>query len=204
MPTLYAVAGLEQARHHIMRNLLGGLTGSVIGAWCLVMLLSLDPVPYPSPFDTVWVLLAGCESLQQSLLRLLDPSTTVAFLVSWVAIGVIIAPFSKSYWNAVRTSVWVGVIIGILSLSSILVLNPTFWTSASRNWDVVVLFGTSIIVGLFSLVAALPLVKLISLAQKETKLPPPVSIRTTCECGAVFKSRPLLCSECGRQLGDRE
>ncbi|MFX1415624.1 MAG: hypothetical protein ACFFC0_02380 [Promethearchaeota archaeon] len=204
MPTLYAVAVLEQARHHIMRNLLGGLTGSVIGAWCLVMLLAPDPVPYPSPFDTVWVLLAGCESLQQSLPHLLDPNTTVAFLASWVAIGVIIAPFSKSYWNAVRTSVWVGVIIGILSLSSILVLNPTFWTSASRNWDVVVLFGTSIIVGLFSLVAALPLVKLISLAQKETKLPPPVSIQTTCECGAVFKSRPLLCSECGRQLGDRE
>jgi len=187
-----------------MRNLLGGLTGSVIGAWCLVMLLALDPVPYPSPFDTVWVLLAGCESLQQSLPHLLDPNTTVAFLVSWVTIGVIIAPFSKSYWNAVRTSVWVGVIIGILSLSSILVLNPTFWTSASRNWDVVVLFGTSIIVGLFSLVAALPLVKLISLAQRETKLPPPVSIRTTCQCGAVFKSRPLLCSECGRQLGERE
>jgi hypothetical protein len=187
-----------------MRNLLGGLTGSVVGAWFLVILLAPDPVPYPSPFDTIWILLVGCENLQQSVPHLLDPNTTLAFLVSWLAIGVIIAPFSKSYWNAVRTSVWVGVVIGILSLSSILVLDPAFWASATRNWDVVVLFSTSIIVGLFSLVAGLPLVKLISLAQRETELPPPESIRTTCECGAVFKSRPLWCSECGRQLSKRE
>ncbi|MFX1266073.1 MAG: hypothetical protein ACFFCK_01490 [Promethearchaeota archaeon] len=204
MATLHAAAGLEQTRCHIMRNLLGGLTGSVTGAWLLVILLAPDPVPYPSPFDTVWILLAGCERLQQSVPHLLDPNTIVAYLVSWLAIGVIIAPFSKSHWNAVRTSVWVGVIIGILSLTSILVLDPAFWASASRNWDVVVLFSTSIIVGLLSLVTALPLVKLISLAQRETKLPPPESIRTTCECGAVFKSRPMLCSECGRHFNDRE
>lgn len=187
-----------------MRNLLGGLTGSVVGAWLLVILLAPEPVPYPSPFDNIWILLVGCENLQQSLPRLLDPDTTAAFLASWLIIGAIIAPFSKSSWNAVRTSVWAGVVVGILSLSSILILDPTFWVSATRNWDVVVLFSTSIIVGLLSLVAALPLVKLISLAQREKRLPPPESIRTTCECGAVFKSRPLLCSECGRQLGKRE
>ncbi|MHA2603293.1 MAG: hypothetical protein AM324_014320 [Candidatus Thorarchaeota archaeon SMTZ1-83] len=204
MLTWHADAGLEQARNHIVRNLLGGLIGSVVGAGVLAILLAPHPVAYPSPFDNIWVLLVGCENLQQSVPHLLDPNTAGSFLASWLVIGVVVAPFSKSYWNAVRTSVWVGVVIGIVSLSSILIVNPAFWTSATRNWDLVVLFSTSIIVGLLSLVAALPLVKLISLAQSETKLPPPESILTTCECGAVFKSRPLLCSECGRQLSKRE
>jgi hypothetical protein len=36
------------------------------------------------------------------------------------------------------------------------------------------------------------------LSSSEAK--PPEKIETVCECGAVFKSRPMLCSECGRQL----
>jgi len=187
-----------------MRNLLGGLIGSIVGAWFLVMLLAVEPVPYPIPFDSIWILLAGCQNLQQTVPHLLDPDTTVGFLVTWIVIGAVIAPFSKSYWNAVRTSVWTGVMIGVLSLSSILVLDPAFWTSPSRNWDLVVLFGTSIIVGLLSLIAALPSVRLIDLALRETERPPPEAIQAVCECGAVFKSRPLLCSECGRRLGESE
>jgi hypothetical protein len=49
-------------------------------------------------------------------------------------------------------------------------------------------------------VSSIPAVRIISKFRKEKDLPPPERIETICQCGVVYKSRPLLCAECGRSL----
>jgi hypothetical protein len=41
-------------------------------------------------------------------------------------------------------------------------------------------------------------------ARKQSEVPIPQLIETRCQCGAVFKSKPLICSECGAVLRDAE
>ncbi|MFW9799314.1 MAG: hypothetical protein ACFFD9_02680 [Candidatus Thorarchaeota archaeon] len=185
-----------------MRNLLGGLVGALVGAWFLVTFLALEPTPYPSPFDSFWILLHGAAQLQQALPYLLDSETIGLYLASWLVVGIVTGLFSKSSWNAVRTSVWAGIVVFLLTLTSILVLEPIFWTSPNRNWDLVFLFASSIIVASLSLLSSVPTVRILKILQRGKTLPPPQKIQTVCECGAVFKSRPILCSNCGRRLAE--
>ncbi|MFQ5831793.1 MAG: hypothetical protein ACE5H4_03735 [Candidatus Thorarchaeota archaeon] len=185
-----------------MRNLLGGLVGALVGAWLLVTLLALEPTSYPAPFDSVWILLDGAAELQQVIRHILNSATVGAYLVSWLVVGIVTGLFSKSSWNAVRTSVWAGIVMFLLALTSNLVLDPLFWTSPNRNWDLVFLFASSIIIAGLSLPSSVPTVRIVNILQRGKTLPPPGKIQTVCECGAVFKSRPLLCSNCGRRLAE--
>jgi hypothetical protein len=65
--------------------------------------------------------------------------------------------------------------------------------------SLVSLFVTDLITAPLSLVSCIPIGMFAAwLSSSEAK--PPEKIETVCECGAVFKSRPMFCSECGRQL----
>lgn len=185
-----------------MRNILSSLVAVLVGSTLIVMLLSLPQPAYPEPSGVVWFILLGSSTLQSTFSYILNPSVVFAYLVSWIVVGLIIGPFSNAGWNTIRSALWVGLIHAILALASLLLLNPAFWGAPSRNFDLLYQFTTSLFVSLLALPSALPTAMLIRRIRKKSDPPVPIKIETTCECGAVFKSKPMLCSECGRQLTD--
>jgi hypothetical protein len=192
-----------------MRNFIGGLIGVVIGCYSLVALAGLLPPqpPYPEPFDTFWFLLNGSWVFQSTIQELFNQSLVSALVISWLIIGIVIAPFSRKGWNILRSTLWVGVFLTILALMFQLVEDPTFWDitlNPTRNYDLLFQFITSIVVSLFALPSAIPITISIERALQTGETPIPEKIETVCECGAVFKSNPLICSECGRILRQSE
>lgn len=187
-----------------MRNLLAGILGSIIGAAIIIMLLDLSGPEYPAPYDLVWFLLEGSSALQSTFEEMWTLSLIPAYIITWIVIGVIITPFSKKGWNILRSALWVGVFQAILSLISLLLITPEFWESATRNIDLILMFITSLVVSLLSLTSAYPLSILIERTRRKKEPPIPNKIETMCKCGAVFKSNPLMCSECGAILRNSE
>ena len=187
-----------------MRNLLGGLIGAILGSISLVVVLQLEPATYPDPYNSLAIILTGCVSLSESLLDFLNANTFLLHFAVWLFIGLITGIFSDSNWNSVRTAVWVGVIVCLLSIASILLLDPAFWPSSDRNLRLVLLFSGSIISALLTLPSCLVVIAVKKKIMEETEPSAPEKIETICECGAVFKSIPQLCSECGATLSDDE
>jgi len=185
-----------------MKNSLGGIIGVLIGAFVIVLLAGLTNQGYSWPYNTIWIVLSGSSALKSTITGISNPSTIFAYILTWIIIGGVIAPFSKKGWNTLRSAVWLGIIIGILSLSSVLLLNADYWTSPTRNIDLAYHFMTSIIVSLLAIPSAIPTTMIIDRFQKQAEAPIPEKIETSCECGAVFKSNPRICSECGKQLRD--
>ena len=170
-----------------------------MGSCLIALLLTLPRTVYPYPFDMVWLLLAGGAALQTTAAGLLNLDTTLVYFAVWLVIGLLISPFSKSNWNSVRTAVWTSIFLALFATMSAVLLDPLFWTSGARNARLIEFFATCLLFAPLALAAAVPLrVSVVRLRRKEA--PSPESIRTVCECGAVFKSRPMLCSECGRAL----
>ena len=187
-----------------MRNFLSGLVAITIGSLAIVLLLGLGQPPYPEPFNLIWFLLAGSSALQSTLFNPLTAVLVTQYIAIWFLIGVIIGPFSKAGWNTVRSALWVGLIHAIFALGSLLLLDSAFWGSASRNFDLLSQFVTSLILSVLALPTAIPTAMLFDRIGQQSELPIPTKIETVCECGAVFKSNPLLCSECGRALKSSE
>jgi hypothetical protein len=187
-----------------VRNFIGALFGIIIGSFVIVTLASIPKPPYPSPYDALWILLAGCQALQITGQQLLTVEHIPWYIITWLLVGIVTSPFSDSHWSAVRTATWVGVLITLFALVSLLLLNPAFWLSDTRNWELVIQLATSVVTSFLSLISSVPLVLLISKIQQQSEPPVPEKIETICECGAIFKSRPLICSECGKVLHNRE
>lgn len=187
-----------------MRNLLAGLLGSIIGAIVIVVLLNLAQPAYPSPYDTIWFLFEGSSALQSTVQGLFDLNTISAYIITWLVIGVCISPLSRRGWNTVRSVVWIGIIQGIFALVSLLFYNPGFWELPTRNFSLVYQFSTSLVVSLLALLSAYPLSILIQRVRRQSETPIPDKIETRCVCGAVFKSNPIICSECGAVLRDEK
>jgi hypothetical protein len=185
-----------------MRNVLSSIVAVVVGSNLIVWLLDIAQPAYPEPFSVIWMLLIGSSTLQSTFSFITDLNVVLAYLASWIVIGLIIGPFSKFGWNTIRSALWVGVIHAVIALASLLLLDSAFWELPSRNFDLLSQFVTSIIVGLLTLPSALPAAMIVGRIRKQTDPPIPDRIETVCECGAVFKSRPMLCSECGRNLAD--
>ena len=185
-----------------MKNSLGGLIGVLLGSSVLVMLVNLVNPIYSWPYNSIWFLLSGSDALRLSVDGFLNLSTTVGYVVTWIIVGVILGFFSKMGWNTLRSAIWTGVILGILSLASVLLVNAEYWESPTRNIDLMYHFVTSIIIALCAIPSALPTTMVIERIRKQAEEPIPEKIETSCECGAVFKSNPLICSECGKQLRD--
>lgn len=192
-----------------MRNLAGGLMGIIIGSFSLVALAGLSPTQpaYPEPFNALWFMLDGSGALQSTFQGLFNLSSAGAYLISWVIVGIVIAPFSKKGWNTLRSIVWAGVFLAIFALISRVLQNPSFWDvnlNPMRNYDLVYQFAMSIVVSLFAMISAIPITASIEKVRKPSEPPLPVKIETLCKCGAIFKSNPLICSECGSVLRDIE
>jgi hypothetical protein len=183
-----------------MRNFVSGLLAVIIGSAVIVILLGLAQPAYPEPFSMIWFLLAGSSALQSTLFSPLTPMLVVLYFVSWVIIGLVIGPFSKPGWNTVRSALWVGMIHAVFALVSLLFLDSEFWGSASRNLDLLSQFTTSLILAILTLPSALPMAMIVDRFGRQAEPPIPSKIETVCECGAVFKSNPMICSECGRTL----
>lgn len=183
-----------------MKNFVGGFVAVVIGSLAITILLQLPQPAYPEPFNNVWYILAGSSALQNTLLNPATPLTVLLYVVSWIVIGLIIGLLSKPGWNTVRSAIWVGLILAIFALVSLLLLNPDFWSSSSRNIGLLYQFSTSLILSMLSLFSGIPTAMIVEKLGIESELPVPSKIETVCECGAVFKSKPMMCSECGRTL----
>lgn len=186
-----------------MRNFVGGLLAVIISSAVIVMLLGLTQPTYPEPYSLIWFILAGSSALQTTLLEPFTLMVFTLYILSWLVIGFIIGLFSKPGWNTVRSALWVGLILAIFALASELLLNPEFWNleiNPNRNIDLIAQFASSLILCLLALPTALPTAYTIMKLGQKAELPIPNKIETVCECGAVFKSNPLICSECGRTL----
>ena len=152
----------------------------------------------------MWFILGGSSALKTSVDGFLNQGMILGYILTWVIVGLVISPFSKKGWNTFRTVLWGGLILGFMSLVSLILLNADFWTSPTRNIDLLYHFITSILVSLCALPSAIPMTLVIDRIRKQSEMPIPEKIETSCECGAVFKSNPLMCSECGKQLRERE
>ncbi|MGY5857916.1 MAG: hypothetical protein RTU63_01000 [Candidatus Thorarchaeota archaeon] len=187
-----------------MRNSLGGLIGILIGSVTIVILLSIPDTMYSWPYSSMWFILGGSSALKSSFDGFLNQSTILGYILTWVIVGLVISPFSKKGWNTLRTALWGGLILGILSLASVILLNADFWTSPTRNIDLLYHFVISILVSFCAIPSAIPTTIVIDRIRKQSEEPIPEKIETSCDCGAVFKSNPLICSECGKQLREHE
>jgi hypothetical protein len=187
-----------------MRNSLGGLIGLLIGSVTIVLLLGIPDPVYSWPYSSMWFILGGSSALKSSIDGFLNPSMVLGYILTWVIVGLVISPFSKKGWNTLRTALWGGLFLGILSLVSVILLDATYWTSPTRNIDLLYHFVTSILVSLCAIPSSIPATIVIDRIRKQSEEPIPEKIETSCECGAIFKSNPLICSECGKQLRERE
>ncbi|TFG32645.1 hypothetical protein EU528_02865 [Candidatus Thorarchaeota archaeon] len=183
-----------------MRNVLGGLVGIIAGSIVVVTLAGLSNPMYSEPYSIIWFILSGSDALRLSLDGFLNPNVSIAYIVTWLIIGVIIGLFSKKGWNTLRSALWVGLILGILSLASIMLLDAGYWIAPTRNLELLYHFTGSIIISLSAMPGAIPITFLIERIMRQAEEPIPEKIETICDCGAVFKSNPLICSECGKQL----
>lgn len=181
-----------------MRNLLGGILGTLSGATLIVYLTAVLPTTFPDPFNSIWFLLIGSETLARTTEELANSGIPLA--ITWLMIGIIAGLFSTSKWNTIRTTAWVGVILATFSLISTILLDQTFWISETRNLTLLIHYASTVVISMVSLIASVPLATLISKLKLQKDDPIPTVIETQCECGAVFKSRPMLCSECGKTL----
>ncbi|MHA1637076.1 MAG: hypothetical protein ACTSUO_05785 [Candidatus Thorarchaeota archaeon] len=183
-----------------MKNLLGGIISSIIGSVLVVNLLQSVPIEYPEPFNAIWILLVGCTTLSNSLSGFTDVNVAFALLSTWILIGIVSGFFSESKWNSIRTAVWLGICIATISIIEINLMDSGFWGSEARNLTMLLHYISIIVFSMISLVGSVPVTLIITKLRKETDAPIPKEIITTCECGAVFKSIPLICSECGNSL----
>ncbi|MFW9807560.1 MAG: hypothetical protein ACFFFK_12600, partial [Candidatus Thorarchaeota archaeon] len=99
---------------------------------------------------------------------------------------------------------WVGLIHAIIALISLVLLDAGFWERASRNFDLLYQFSISLILSMLALPSAIPIASVVEKLGREAEPPIPSIIQTVCECGAVFQSKPMICSECGRTLNPVE
>ena len=185
-----------------MRNLLGGLVSILVGSIVLVTLVNLPDPMYSWPYNLLWFFFSGSDALRLSIDGFFNPISSIGYILSWLVIGLIIGLFSKKGWNSIRSILWAGLILGILSLASVMLQDAGYWTSPTRNVDLLYHFIGSILISLCAIPSVVPVTIVTERIGRQAEEPIPEKIETTCECGAVFKSNPLICSECGKQLRD--
>jgi len=186
-----------------MRNFAGGFAGSILAMALAYFLIDNISIAYPENVEMLGFLLTGSVILSGSLESIISLNSIFELILVWGLVGLIVAPFGVSEWNLLRTAVWMGGIIATFALSSTLLVNPGFWVQNDRNLLLAFLYARTIMASLISV----PFSFLVFNAKKRwlSKRPEPIpeKIETVCECGAVYKSNPLVCVECGRQLREQ-
>ncbi|MEM2141907.1 MAG: hypothetical protein QXS20_06235 [Candidatus Thorarchaeota archaeon] len=184
-----------------MRNILAGLAGIL---WGSLVLTSALPVQGPDmlvhcPATTI---LFGVSRLCCSTTWTSNAQETVFFVTAWVIVGVFAGLFSRPGWNLVRTVLWAALLVAIAAISTQLMVDASFWTSAERNMIILSITFSSLSPSPVALMSALPVTVMLKRLRRRQERPLPAIIETVCECGARFKSNPVICSVCGRTLRD--
>ncbi len=184
-----------------MKNILGGIIGFVAGCILAVNLIVITNPLYPSNFQWFSLILFGSELLHPAIL-ITDSEYIIQFVLIWIIVGIFGGLSASSKWNTLRTALWFALIVSIVSLASIFILDPALWTTdqALRNVGILLHVVCALIMIPLTLPAAIPVWILLSKIQSEKEQPQPIKIETKCPCGAIFKSNPLICSECGEKL----
>lgn len=185
-----------------MRNLMGAITSVLLGSYLAVALMQVSVPEYPSPFDTIGFLIAGGATLNSAISVILNSNVIITYISIWFIAGIIAGIFSVSEGNTIRTALWIGGIIGVLSVLSAFLQNPSMWFGdmVERNSFLLAQFIQAIPTALLSVPTAVLVAHIKGKLLTETEPEPPKQIRTVCECGAIYKSKPMLCAECGRVL----
>jgi hypothetical protein len=182
-----------------MKNLIGAILSFIVGSLALYA-LGLDIPEYPVPYGTFAIFLAASSVLLNTFSTLSWGIDFLQHLLAWLLIGFLSGLFSDGTWTNVRTAVWVGLVIGTVHLASTLLLNPSFWYQTDRNVVILVSFILALLTSQLSLVSSIPATLIVNRIRAKEPPEAPERIETRCQCGAVFKSNPILCSECGRVL----
>ncbi len=182
-----------------MKNLLGGLVGALLGGYFLWLTVTTTPYIWPESFSSIGFLFEGAFLISlYAFPNLLN--NLILFMVSWIIVGIVVALFSSSSLNSIRTSLWTGVVVFLFIVGGRLLLEPSFWEDSQRNFFLLEWFLRCAITSLLALVSSIPTSILRTRITSSGEAIPPPKIETVCTCGAVYKSRPLICAECGKQL----
>ena len=176
----------------IVAVIIAALVANATGLWF--------PLEYPAPFDSVSILFTAAHHLVDTSALSTWLSSVFGYAFVWFVAGLVTGAISKPGWNTVRSAIWVGGILATLAVASMFLLDPSLWLAPERNTLIVQTFVAGVVAAQLTLVTAMPLAMIISSLRNRTKTPLPTSIVTVCECGAVFKSKPMFCSRCGRRL----
>ena len=182
-----------------MRNLFGGIIGCILGINYFILVTQSLQMTWPNFIGPVYFLLEGAFYLNLYVI----PSTIEDFFqwfLAWVIVGIVIAIFSKSISNSIRTVLWSAVSLFLLLIAGVFIQNSSFWQSADRNFFLLLWFVRSVLTSMIALCSSSPLLFVKGKVSKGKEIPPPAKIETICSCGAVYKSKPLICAECGRTL----
>ncbi len=186
-----------------MKNFIGAFLGFVVGSLTLYA-LGLEIPPYPAPYDIIGILLAAASALFNTFSTAALGIGILEHMIAWLLIGLISGLLSEGKWNNVRTAVWLGIVIGVLHLASKLLLNPSFWNQSDRNLVILISFVVVLPASQITLLTSIPVSYLVGRIRADEPPQAPKKIETRCECGAVFKSNPILCSECGKVLRQKD
>ncbi|NHI83711.1 MAG: hypothetical protein EAX81_05360 [Candidatus Thorarchaeota archaeon] len=170
-----------------MRNIVGGAAAALIGSLIL---------------GGIFI---GADILRRTYPLILETDFTLPLVLTWLLLGSVSGLFSNSPWNTVRTAVWIGTCLGLLSVISILSVTPEFWTSPDRNLALLLIFISAIVTSLLTIPTAIAIILVKRRLFRDQEKPPPEKIESVCSaCGAVFKSVPILCSECGALMENEQ
>jgi hypothetical protein len=185
-----------------MKNFLGGLASFIVGCFLSISLIHSQIPEFPPLVEFLSPIFLGSELLHPNYITTLE--LIGPFILLWLPIGLISGVSASSYWNSIRTVFWCIIFVVLFSLLSIFIQNPLLWTEdqALRNWSIILHFVGALVVIPITLPFAIPVVYVIRKIQAEVEQPKPEKIETICTCGAIFKSNPLICSECGSRLRD--
>ncbi|MHA1772191.1 MAG: hypothetical protein ACTSYL_01170 [Candidatus Thorarchaeota archaeon] len=185
-----------------MKNLMGAIGAIVLATITLHMMVHLSLTQYSGLPPLIAFLLSASSTLIGISPISEIASVIVAYLPVWLIAGLALGPLSEPGWNTVRSSIWFGTILAIIATSSILFTTPSFWYQPDRNLQLLVIFTTSLLLAQITLLTAIPLAIILKQARTHADPPIPEKIETVCSCGVVYKSRPLICSACGKPLGN--
>lgn len=182
-----------------MRNLFGGVVGSALGITYIWYVIQPMLVSWPEELALISFLIEGAYLLD--LYIILSPFDYVLeWSIAWLLIGVFVGIFSSSKWNTIRTALWAGMTIFILVIAGVFIQDPTFWQSVERNIFLIAWFIRSAVTSMIALISGIPILLLKERLLQDKEKPPPEKIETICDCGAIYKSNPLICAECGAIL----
>jgi hypothetical protein len=182
-----------------MKNLVGGIVCAIVGSGAIALLVSSQQYSWPGLIPQMAAILKGAFLLAVYG-NLGIELYAIQFIVAWCIVGALAAGFSDSKANSVRTLMWTGVVISILVIAGVMIQNPGFWQSSDRNIVLLLIFIRCIAISMFALVTAVPISHALEISRRVGEAEPPEKIETVCECGAVYKSNPMICAECGRTL----